>query len=158
MIFDLNKSKSQIALDRIVSREYIPVKQATATNYLGASDWMDFGFYDKMQNPLTNSKKTFLLKVDFNEEILFADFMDFLLHHFIGKLQKTFCKNVLLNSGLFLLTTCIPAFAIALFLRAVFQILFPDFPPNGVKICFGISCFIATPKSGFQNFPIEAPY
>ena len=39
VILDLNKSKSQIALDRIVSRKYIPVKQATAISYLGAPDW-----------------------------------------------------------------------------------------------------------------------
>ena len=66
MIFDLNKSKSQIALDRIVSRKYIPVKQATATNYLGASDWMDFDFAIKCEIHERIPKKTFLLKVDFN--------------------------------------------------------------------------------------------
>ena len=65
MIFDLNKSKSQIALDRIVSREYIPVKQATATNYLGASDWMDFGFAINAKS-INEFQKTFLFKVDFN--------------------------------------------------------------------------------------------
>ena len=75
--------------------------------------------------------------------------MDSLPHHFIGKLQKCFLIQWSFSA------MCIPAFAVALFLRAVFQILFPDFPPNGMKICFGISCFIATPKSGFQNFPIE---
>lgn len=110
-----------------------------------------FRFCDKMRNPWTNSKKKhsssrwISIKKSFLQ-ISWIPFLTILLGN---------CKNVFLYSGLFLLTMCIPAFAVALFLRAVFQILFPDFPPNGMKICFGISCFIATPKSGFQNFPIE---
>lgn len=114
-----------------------------------------FRFCDKMRNPLTNSKKNIPPQGGFQLRNPFCRFHGFPSSPFYWEIAENVLQKCFLIQWSFSANYVYSCVCCSAFLRAVFQILFPDFPPNGMKICFGISCFIATPKSGFQNFPIE---